>query len=55
MLFILQTGNKVVPSSLAREELGHKPRPIEETIYDTIEFFQKRSRKVIIDLQYVCE
>ena len=37
-----QTGNKVVPSSLAREELGHKPRPIEETIYDTIEFFQKR-------------
>ena len=37
-----QTGNKVVPSSLAREELGHNPRPIEETIYDTIEFFQKR-------------
>ena len=37
-----QTGNKVVPSSLAREELGHNPRPIEETIYDTIDFFQKR-------------
>ena len=37
-----QTGNKVVPSSLAREELGHNPRSIEETIYDTIEFFQKR-------------
>ena len=23
-------------------ELGHNPRSIEETIYDTIEFFQKR-------------
>ena len=37
-----QTGNKVVPSSLAREELGHNPRPIEQTIFDTVEFFQKR-------------
>ncbi len=37
-----QTGNKVVPSTLAREELGHKPRSIEETIFDTIDFFQKR-------------
>ena len=37
-----QTGNKVVPSSLAREELGHNPRPFKETIYDTVEFFQKR-------------
>ena len=37
-----QTGNKVVPSTLAREELGHNPRPIEETIFDTIDFFQKR-------------
>ena len=37
-----QTGNKVVPSTLAREELGHNPRPIEETIFDTVEFFQKR-------------
>ena len=37
-----QTGNKVVPSSLARQELGHSPRPFEETIYDTVEFFQKR-------------
>ena len=37
-----QTGNKVVPSSLARKELNHDPRPIEETIYDTVEFFQKR-------------
>ena len=37
-----QTGNKVVPSTLARKELGHNPRPIEETIFDTIDFFQKR-------------
>ena len=37
-----QTGNKVVPSSLARQELGHSPRPVKETIYDTVEFFQKR-------------
>ena len=37
-----QTGNKVVPSSLARQELGHSPRPFKETIYDTVEFFQKR-------------
>jgi len=37
-----QTGNKVVPSTLAREKLGHNPRPIEETIFDTIDFFQKR-------------
>ncbi len=37
-----QTGNKVVPSTLAREELGHNPRPFKETIYDTVEFFQKR-------------
>ena len=37
-----QTGNKVVPSTLAREELGHNPRPIKETIFDTIDFFQKR-------------
>ena len=37
-----QTGNKVVPSSLARQELGHSPRPFKETIYDTVELFQKR-------------
>ena len=37
-----QTGNKVVPSTLAREELGHNPRPFKETIYDTVEFFQER-------------
>ena len=37
-----KTGNKVVPSTLAREELGHSPRPLEETIYDMVSFFQKR-------------
>ena len=37
-----KTGNKVVPSTLARSELGHNPRPLEETIYDMVSFFQKR-------------
>ena len=37
-----KTGNKVVPSTLAREELGHNPRPLEETIHDMVSFFQKR-------------
>ena len=37
-----KTGNKVVPSTLAREELGHSSRPLEETIYDMVSFFQKR-------------
>jgi len=37
-----KTGNKVVPSTLARSELGHNPRPIEETIHDMVSFFQKR-------------
>ena len=37
-----QTGNKVVPCTLAKEELGHSPRPFEETIFDTIDFFRKR-------------
>ena len=37
-----KTGNKVVPSILARSELGHNPRPLEETIHDMVSFFQKR-------------
>ena len=37
-----QTGNKVIPCTLAKEELGHSPRPFEETIFDTIDFFRKR-------------
>ena len=37
-----KTGNKVVPSTLARSELGHNPRPLEDTIHDMVSFFQKR-------------
>ena len=37
-----KSGNKVVPSTLAREELGHNPRPLKESIYDMVAFFQKR-------------
>jgi len=37
-----KTGNKVVPSTLARSELGHNPRPLKETIRDMVSFFQKR-------------
>ena len=37
-----KTGNKVVPSTLARSELDHNPRPLEETIHDMVSFFQKR-------------
>jgi len=36
-----KTGNKVVPSTLARSELGHNPRPLKETIRDMVSFFQK--------------
>ena len=34
--------NKIIPSNLAKEILDHKPRPVDETINDTVEFFQKR-------------
>ena len=34
--------NKLIPSNLAKEILNHKPRPVDETINDTVEFFQKR-------------
>ena len=37
-----KTGNKVVPSTLARSELCHNPRPLKETIRDMVSFFQKR-------------
>ena len=37
-----KSGNKVVPSTLAREELGHNSRPLKESIYDMVSFFQKR-------------
>ena len=38
----IKVQNKTIPSSLSREKLNHNPRPVEETIQDTIEFFQKR-------------
>ena len=34
--------NKLIPSKLAKEILSHRPRPVDETINDTVEFFQKR-------------
>ena len=34
--------NKIIPSTLAKEILDHKPRPVAETINDTVDFFQKR-------------
>ncbi len=37
-----KTGNKLVPSTLARSELGHNSRPLEESIHDMVSFFQKR-------------
>jgi len=37
-----QTGNYFIPSTLAREELGHISRPIKETVNDTIDFFVSR-------------
>ena len=38
----IKVQNKNIPSSLSKEKLNHNPRPLEETIQDTIEFFQKR-------------
>ena len=38
----IKVQNKNIPSSLSKEQLDHNPRPVEETIQDTIEFFQKR-------------
>ena len=34
--------NKIIPSTLAKEILDHKPRPVDETINDIVDFFQKR-------------
>ena len=34
--------NKIIPSTLAKETLDHKPRPVDETINDIVDFFQKR-------------
>ena len=38
----IKVQNKNIPSSLSKEKLNHNPRPVEETIQDTIDFFQKR-------------
>ena len=38
----IKVQNKNIPSDLSKEQLDHNPRPLEETIQDTIEFFQKR-------------
>ena len=38
----IKVQNKNIPSSLSKEQLDHNQRPVEETIQDTIEFFQKR-------------
>ena len=38
----IKVQNKNIPSGLSKEQLDHNPRPLEETIQDTIEFFQKR-------------
>jgi dihydroflavonol-4-reductase len=37
-----KTGNKLVPSTLAREELNHNPRPIMETVIDFVKFYSDR-------------
>ena len=34
----IKVQNKNIPSSLSKEKLNHNPRPVEETIQDTIEF-----------------
>ena len=38
----IKVQNKNIPSSLSKEQLDHDPRSVEETIQDTIGFFQKR-------------
>ena len=38
----IKTGHKLIPSTLAKEELQHKPRPFQNTINDTIKFFIDR-------------
>jgi hypothetical protein len=32
--------NKNIPSQLSKDQLDHTPRPIEETITDTLKFFK---------------
>ena len=37
----IKVQNKNIPSKLAKEELGHSPRKVEETIRDTLKFFRE--------------
>jgi hypothetical protein len=36
----IKVQNKNIPSKLSKDELGHYPRPVVETISDTIRFFK---------------
>ncbi len=42
-LFILQSGNKNIVNEKARKYLGFKPRPLKDSVTDTIEWFKKMS------------
>ena len=37
----IKVQNKNIPSELAKEKLGHKPRMVEETISDNLKFFKE--------------
>ncbi len=41
MLDILMNSNKKISHEKASKELGYKPRPIEETIKDTYDWFKQ--------------
>jgi hypothetical protein len=36
----IKVQNKNIPSQLAKEQLRHKPRNVEDTIADTLKFFK---------------
>ena len=36
----IKVQNKNIPSQLSKDQLDHTPRPIEETITDTLKFFK---------------
>jgi dihydroflavonol-4-reductase len=42
-LHIIQTGNPVIDNSLARKELNFQPRPFEETVKDSVDWFRKNN------------
>ena len=37
----IKVQNKNIPSQLAKDQLGHSPRGVEETITDTLKFFKE--------------